>query len=326
MYQNKVFFLLFVACWSCSMTVSGVAAPKGPLQSYITGGHKNILTRSSRSDLDCSQFTSDFDVLYYFSFLIMINPININWQKSIALMDRNGTLVTDLTLHNESAVPLSIFCLKNLRYLTIYNTNFPNGIVPDNLANLKQLSDLSIFNSPIVNMTEQLGTLTNLHTLYLRNCSLTYLPDLSGIPYLSTVDLTDNQLSKVDGLTTVYDLYLDNNLFTELPTLNIPGNLYYLTMNKNPLKNMLAITLHVNLRYLFLENTTLSYIPPTIDRLQQLEYLDLSDNKLFYLPTNMLNLAKLKYLYIQNNLFSSDDIQTFQTQFNSSQPNMTLIS
>jgi hypothetical protein len=33
--------MLFVACWSCLVTVSGVAAPKGPLQSYITGGHKS---------------------------------------------------------------------------------------------------------------------------------------------------------------------------------------------------------------------------------------------------------------------------------------------
>ncbi len=40
MVQNKVFLMLFVACWSCSMTVFGVAAPKGPLQSHITGGYK----------------------------------------------------------------------------------------------------------------------------------------------------------------------------------------------------------------------------------------------------------------------------------------------
>jgi len=175
-------------------------------------------------------------------------------------------------------------------------------------------------------MTEQLGTLTNLNTLYLRNCSLTYLPDLSGISYLWYVDLSENQLSKVDGLTTVYNLYLDNNLFTELPTLNIPSNLNVLTMSNNPLKNMLAITSHVNLYYLYLKNTTLSYIPPTIDRLQKLESLDLSDNKLFYLPTNMLNLVNLKRLNIQNNLFSSDDIKTFQAQFNRSQPTLSLIS
>ena len=86
-----------------------------------------IQTRSSRSDLDCSQFDSDYDVLYHSSFQIMINPMNNNWGKSIARMNDEGTLVTELSLFNEGAVPLSIFCLQNLRNLRIQNTPFPNG-------------------------------------------------------------------------------------------------------------------------------------------------------------------------------------------------------
>jgi hypothetical protein len=147
MYQNKVLFMLFVTCWSCTMTVSSVAAPTGPIRSHITGGYKSrfilylyfystrfvsyfldIQPRTSRSDLDCSQFSNDYDVLYHFSFFIMINPMNDNlWGKSTAYMDENGTLVTQLLLHNENAVPLSIFCLLSLSHLTIYNMPFPNG-------------------------------------------------------------------------------------------------------------------------------------------------------------------------------------------------------
>jgi Leucine-rich repeat (LRR) protein len=326
MLGNKVFFVLFVACWSCSMTVSGVPAPKGPLRNHITGGFKGIQTRNSRSDLDCSQFSSDYDVLYHFSFLIMINPIINNWGKSIATMDTNGTLVIDLQLHGESVVPLSIFCLKNLGDLYIYNTPFPNGIIPDNLEKLKHLYSLTIQSSPIMNMTERLGTLSSLSHLNLYNCSLTHLPDLSDIPRLYSLDLSLNQLSTIDGLTDVNSLDLSDNLFTDIPTLKTPNRLYYLAMNNNPVKNMLAITSHTGLQYLYLRNTTLSSIPATIDRLQQLEYLDLSYNKLFYLPTNILNLAKLIYFNIQNNSFSSADIQVYQTRFNTSHPNMILVS
>ncbi len=32
--------MFLVACWSCSLMVSGVAAPEGPLRSHITGGYK----------------------------------------------------------------------------------------------------------------------------------------------------------------------------------------------------------------------------------------------------------------------------------------------
>ncbi len=83
--------------------------------------------RNSKSDLDCSQFDSDYDVLYHFSFQIMINPISNSWQKSVAVMNGNATLVNHLTLRNENVVPLSIFCLKNLRYLQIENMPFPDG-------------------------------------------------------------------------------------------------------------------------------------------------------------------------------------------------------
>jgi hypothetical protein len=57
----------------------------------------------------------------------MINPMNGNWQKSIALMNENATLVDELQLKNENAIPLSMFCLKNLRYLQIENMPFPDG-------------------------------------------------------------------------------------------------------------------------------------------------------------------------------------------------------
>jgi Leucine-rich repeat (LRR) protein len=178
-----------------------------------------------------------------------------------------------------------------------------------------------IYNSPIVNMTERLGTLTNLNSLNLISCSLTELPNLSGVSRLSNVDLSENQLSKVDGLTGVEYLYLQ--IFTDIPTLNTPDSLLYLYMPNNPLKNMLKITSHVNLYYMNLGNTNLTSIPAIIDRLQNLDYLYLSDNKLFYLPTNMLKLTSLKTLDIQYNLFSPADIQAFQTQFNTTLPNMT---
>lgn len=58
----------------------------------------------------------------------MINPINNEWQKSTAYMDENGTLVVGLKLFNEGMVPLSIFCLKNLRNFQIDDMQFPNGI------------------------------------------------------------------------------------------------------------------------------------------------------------------------------------------------------
>ena len=57
----------------------------------------------------------------------MINPMNSNWGESIAYMRDGEDFVSRLELYNEDLVPLSIFCLKNLEYLRIYNVSFPNG-------------------------------------------------------------------------------------------------------------------------------------------------------------------------------------------------------
>ncbi|UJR32342.1 hypothetical protein I4U23_019805 [Adineta vaga] len=256
----------------------------------------------------------------------MVNPINSDWSKSTATTNEAGTLVVNLRLLNELSVPLSIFCLKNLQSLYISSTPFPNNIVPDDLKNLKQLAELQIYNSPVKNMTEQLGSLTNLNRLYLQSCSLTRLPDLSGLYRLQGVYLDNNRLHEVTGLNSVTDLGLSDNLFIQIPILANPGDLRSLTLDRNPLKNMLAITSHTNIYYLNLQNSNLTSVPATIDKLQNLEQLYLSYNKLFYIPTNILKLTKLQYLYIQNNLFSTSDLQTIKNQFNKTLPSVKLYS
>jgi len=199
------------------------------------------------------------------------------------------------------------------------------GIVPDALGNLKQLGSLWIFNSPIVKMTEQLGTLDNLFELFLSNCSLTHLPNLSNLKQLRFLSLPDNRLSQLDGLINVSLMSLENNLFNEIPTIENRDNFTFLCMSDNPLKNALPITSYINLETVVLKNTTLTFIPPNIDKLQQLTQLYLSDNKLSHLPTNILNLSNLRYFEIKNNLFSPDDIESIRKGFQTSHPNTKFI-
>jgi Leucine-rich repeat (LRR) protein len=326
MDQYKIVLLLFVACCWLSLTKCNVVAPKGPLRSHITGGYKSIQARSSsRLVLDCKQYASDYDVLYHFSFLIMVNPMTYQWEHSTAEMDSGDSFVTSLVLRDMgSSVPESIFCLKKLQYLHIENMHFMNDIVPDTLANLRQLYTLQMSNTPIINMTEKLTSLMYLSNIYLVNCSLSYLPDFAGMFNLQHLDLRQNRLSQIDGLHSIYYLYLDNNLFTELPILTAPENVRYLSMNTNPLKHVMTLSSFINMYDLQLSNTTLKLIPPTIDKLQNLQYLNLANNKLFYLPKNILKLAKLKYLYIHDNLFSANEVETIQRQFSTNQPNVTL--
>lgn len=79
--------------------------------------------------MDCSQYSSDLEVLAYFSFLIMINPMSHQWEKSTAQMDTSNTYVIELFLRDyNSTIPESIFCLKRLGQLYIENMKFTNGM------------------------------------------------------------------------------------------------------------------------------------------------------------------------------------------------------
>lgn len=136
--------LSIVACSLHSAIECSIVPQKGPLRSYITGGYKGkllvyeemihiigclgIQTRNSKLAVDCNQFASDYEVLDYLPFPIMINPIATDWDKSYAEMDVSDTFVASMTLRDiKNTVPSSIFCLKNLQNLVIENMVLPDS-------------------------------------------------------------------------------------------------------------------------------------------------------------------------------------------------------
>ena len=199
-------------------------------------------------------------------------------------------------------------------------------VVPDSLSQLTKLTALDIRDVSITEMTDRLGMLFSLHSLYLPNCSLSHFPNLENVPDLYNVDFSHNPLSQISGFNNVFYLVLDNCRFTQLPTLTNPDRLGKLSMSNNSLQHVGKIASFINLRSLDLNNSTLSSIPPTIDRLQKLSRLSLSQNKLHYLPTNILKLSSLIYADLSNNSFSRIELESIRKQFHTRLPNTTLVT
>jgi Leucine-rich repeat (LRR) protein len=197
-------------------------------------------------------------------------------------------------------------------------------IIPDALADLKKLQNFWFYDSPIVKVTEKLGTLNNLLMLSLSNCSLTHLPNLSNLQKLWSLELRNNRLSHVEGIPDVIFLDLRSNIFNHIPILKNGGKLEFLTMSDNPLKNAASIMFYKNLKGISLRNTMLTSIPPDIDKLQYLECIDFSNNTISHLPNNILNLPLLEQFIINNNLLSTNEIQSIQKAFKKSHPNLEL--
>jgi Leucine-rich repeat (LRR) protein len=319
MLRTDTILVLIVACGLSSMVAS-----KEPFRSHITGGYKNSQLKYDITDVDCSQFSSDYDILRQFPFPIIINPNDDQWKQTLAVMKDNDTFVQHLFIVNESIIPPSIFCLSNLEGIVSQRTPLVNDIVPDALTNLKHLRELWIIDTVIVNITERLGTCTNLTQLMFFNCSLTYLPNISAFHKLEFLSLSRNRFTHLDGLPDVDSLRLAHNLFTQMPTIKRKETLRFLDMSNNPLESMVPIDSFVNLMELTLNDLALTFIPATIDKLQKLRAVYLRGNKLSYLPTNILNLPNLEVLDISNNSFSSKDIQSIQKAFSKSRPSTEL--
>jgi hypothetical protein len=86
------------------------------------------VVKNNGYELDCSQFHSDYDVLRQFPFPVMfISPDDDEYEKTVAIMDKNNTFVHTLAIRGENLVPMSVFCLSNLDTLEIERTPFENG-------------------------------------------------------------------------------------------------------------------------------------------------------------------------------------------------------
>jgi len=307
------------------MGESGFVYPLRPLPPHIPGEHPYAHMKNNISGLDCSQFSDDYDVIRQLPFPVMINPTHYITNQSRATMDGNNIVVKILEIKKTTMVPLSIFCLAYLEELHIEEALFPNNTLPDAITNLGHLRHLFVYNVSIVNGIERLQTLKNLSTLWLDNCSLTYVPNLGGLQQLGYLSLADNRVSHLDELQNVVILNLNDNLFEEIPTIKNKDNVTLIYIGNNPLKNVASITSYTNLRAVSLKNTTLRSIPPNIDKLQNLEAIFLSDNKLSYIPTTILNLPNLEVLDISNNLFSANELESIREKFEKSYPNATLV-
>jgi len=197
-------------------------------------------------------------------------------------------------------------------------------IVPDSLGNLKRLSTLSFQGTRINNITSQLTTLRYLQSLSINQCELPQLPNLGEMENLQSISVSYNRLSQIFGLNGPYSLDLQHNNFTELPTFTMPENLQYLFIDNNPLKHIMPISSFINLLQLQLSHTLIAFIPPTIEKLQNMRWLYLSYTKLSYLPQNILKLTKLNWLDIQGNPFDTNELSFIQQKFNQTLPNCTL--
>jgi Leucine-rich repeat (LRR) protein len=221
----------------------------------------------------------------------------------------------------DGTLPSSIADIDFLNGLYL-NSNNLRGAVPASVGNLKQLTDLVLYNNLFTDIPATLGDLPN----------LSYL-DLSDNRWAATIPLSFGNLSNLKILNlgnnllsgTIPDTLgrLSNLKWLVLPynqlTGNIPTsltNLSYLTdlsLNNNQLSGTIPDSLAKNTKLvnISLNNNHLTgRIPDSLQNITELRHFYLNDNSLSGpIPASLNKLTKLIELKLENNMFTFDGME-----------------
>jgi Leucine-rich repeat (LRR) protein len=173
-------------------------------------------------------------------------------------------------------------------------------------------TELDLSHWGLTSIPRELGQLTNLRKLYLRDNRLTMLPDtLGGLVNLRELSLSRNQLRSIPDvigdLTSLRHLYLHHNQLASLP--DPIGRLTKLRRLDLAYNELTALPNRfgqlIGLEALSLVNNQLKMVPPELTRLTKLLRLYLGSNRLGSIPPELAQLTNLRRLLLYDNQLTS---------------------
>jgi len=283
-----------------------------------------------------SVYTSDKQIIQSLPFHVAINPPQpLPAGSSYATVDTDSRVI-ELNLVNIGSIPAAVFCLSQLRVLSLQHTtdlsippeiirlapslisftilnNSKSIVLPPALFEMNLLSTLSIVNCGLETLPEDIVKLSQLTQLTLdQNQLITLPPTMSKMPSLTTLSVNGNhRLSSLDALTgstSLTTLHGSNCMINHLPT-NIP-NLHTIELIGNQLTFLDGIETitSISCNLLSFGNNKITSIPTnSLKNIQTLLYFDLSNNQLTTLPDSLYQINNLETLNIRNNNFDEKE-------------------
>ncbi|CAF1311788.1 unnamed protein product [Adineta ricciae] len=352
----KQIFMLLICLVQASLVLGGAIFSDLMVHDVLKLANvtNDIAPEREASTLNCSKYRRDYDIVKSFPFSVQTSP-QVTANKTYVLMDTNNA-VTDLTIYKEKYVPMNVYCLKNLKSLTIVNTRFyefPNddlGVraIPAEIGELKLLTQLHIYDSPVQYLPKEIANLNALTQLTVENGALNELPSvigqltrlqivrlpknnlkslpatISSLASLNTLDIQSNQLTTIDELQNAYNLrtlYAQNCQITFLPT-NLP-HVDHLNMSHNNLEDLFGIgTLGYGvgyggtLKFFDFSHNRIEVVPPEISKIvARIQEFSVKNNQLTHLPKEFFNLryAATTRIDLSLNWFSDEELELIKT-------------
>ncbi|CAF5024740.1 unnamed protein product, partial [Rotaria sp. Silwood1] len=229
----------------------------------VTHSYKDVHSNEeipceTRAPLDCSLYDDDYDVLASFPFYVNIQPDGVHSSTTYAFQETENQIYM-LVIENENVLPLTLFCLKHLKYFNMINSSiFPS--FSDNDADFQfppeiehlssSLTTIYIENTKVTQLPEEFSKLKNLSSFEMRNTGLNNLPDTIGNLPLNF-------------------LRLDKNNLVSLPkTMSNIESLNMLILDDNPrLHSLQSLNGNRNLRHIMTRNCSIDRLPYNLPNL-----------------------------------------------------------
>ncbi len=199
-------------------------------------------------------------------------PANLHELKSLKTLE--------ITFHDVSVVPK---VLAEMSCDIELHLSSKQDRLPDNLTDIRCLTELFIDNDRLTVLPDSIGALTQLQSLGLRCNSLTHLPEtLTGLEQLTNLTVRSESLTVLPNafskLKSLKELYLDCKHLTQLPnSLECLKNLNELTIRSEHLSRLPNdIAELTSLKELNITCPSMTTLPSSIDRLQSLETLHIN--------------------------------------------------
>ncbi|MBD1867453.1 leucine-rich repeat domain-containing protein [Cyanobacteria bacterium FACHB-471] len=208
-----------------------------------------------------------------------------------------------------SEIPESIAQLTNLTTLSLDSNQISE--IPESIAQLTNLTGVYLYNNQISEIPESIAQLTNLTGVYLYNNQISEIPEsIAQLTNLIELYLGSNQISEIPAaiaqLTNLTALSLWGNQISEIPAAIAQlTNLTKLSLWGNQISEIpAAIAQLTNLTKLSLWGNQISEIPAAIAQLTNLTELDLNSNQISEVPESITQLTNLTKLSLSSNQIS----------------------
>ncbi|KAK8853425.1 hypothetical protein IAR55_004131 [Kwoniella newhampshirensis] len=230
------------------------------------------------------------------------------------------------------SIPSYFAQMKSLKYLNISNNKFEtfptivcemsnlvdldvsfNNIteLPSEMSDLKSLEKLALFSNELTKFPDSFSTLANLKQLDVRRNKITDLTAVYALPNLQDLQADNNNIVTLDAQigANVRQFSVPHNSvtrFTLAPLPNMAMVTYLLTnldLSHGKISTLAdeAFSGLINLVHLNLNFNQFTRLPPTLDRLTNLETFSCTDNMLNFIPKGFGKMQKLREINLHNN-------------------------